>query len=200
VFPVWSPRGESRSWEKGLEIAHEAIEALLVLGFGERGEVSVDDGGGGAFVAEIDLELAEVLALLKQVCGVGMAKGVRVGGLLDAAGFECPTKRTLDSGATKGMIEKASGGGMRSGEEKRRVFVGFPMEAKEFQSTLGQRNVAVDIAFGAADVKEHAFAVDIADAKIKTFAQTQAAGVEEREEDAVAGQSDAGKQSAHFTG
>jgi hypothetical protein len=31
-------------------------QALLVLGATEGGQVGVDDGGGGAFVAEIDLD------------------------------------------------------------------------------------------------------------------------------------------------
>jgi hypothetical protein len=36
-----------------------------MLGFAEARQVGIDDGGNGAFVAEVDLNLAEVLALFE---------------------------------------------------------------------------------------------------------------------------------------
>ena len=38
-----------------------------MLGLAQAGQVGVDDGGGGAFVAEVDLDLPEVFALFEQV-------------------------------------------------------------------------------------------------------------------------------------
>lgn len=49
-----------------------------MLGFGETRQVSVNDGGEGTLVAEVDLDLAEVLTLLKQVSGVRMPERVDV--------------------------------------------------------------------------------------------------------------------------
>jgi len=45
-----------------------------MLGFAEAGQVRVDGGHDRATVAEIDLNLAEVLALLEQMRRVGMAQ------------------------------------------------------------------------------------------------------------------------------
>ena len=72
----------------GLEIAHEVVDAFLVLSFAEARQMRVEGGDGRIAVTEINLDLTEVLALLKEVRGVGMAKGVDVRGLLDAAGLE----------------------------------------------------------------------------------------------------------------
>lgn len=48
-----------------LEIAHELIESFLVLRFAEAGQVGVKGGHRRALVPEIDLDLAQVLSLLK---------------------------------------------------------------------------------------------------------------------------------------
>jgi hypothetical protein len=36
--------------------------------------VSIDDGGGGAVMTEVDLQLAEVFALLQQMGGIAVAQ------------------------------------------------------------------------------------------------------------------------------
>jgi hypothetical protein len=56
-----------------LEIAHELIEAFLVLSFAQARQVRVNRRHGRAFVAEIDLDLTEVLALFQEVRGVRMS-------------------------------------------------------------------------------------------------------------------------------
>jgi hypothetical protein len=38
-----------------------------MLSLAQAGQMGVDDGGIGAFMAEVDLDLAEVFALLKQM-------------------------------------------------------------------------------------------------------------------------------------
>lgn len=57
-----------------------------MLSFGERSQVGIESGRDDAFVAEVDLDLTEVFALFKEMRGVGMAKGVAMSILLDAAG------------------------------------------------------------------------------------------------------------------
>lgn len=59
-----------------------------MLGPAQARQVSVNGGDERAFVAEVDLDLAEVLALFEQVCGVRMSQSVNVRGLFDAAGLE----------------------------------------------------------------------------------------------------------------
>lgn len=48
--------------------------------------MGVEGSRDDAFVTEVDLDLAEVLALFQQMSGVGMAKSVAMSILLDAAG------------------------------------------------------------------------------------------------------------------
>ena len=67
-----------------------------MLGFAEAGQVGVKGGDDGAFVAEVDLDLAEVLALFEEVGGVGMAQGVNVGVLFDTAGGQRQTEGALE--------------------------------------------------------------------------------------------------------
>src|SRR5204863_9715934 len=71
--PTPLQRGCLHPSELGLEIAHEAFEPFLVLGLTEAGQVSIDDRGGGTLVAEVDLDLAQVLPLLQKMSRVGMA-------------------------------------------------------------------------------------------------------------------------------
>ena len=55
------------------------------------------------------------------------------------------------------------------GKEEDRVAVGFPLLAQEQQGALGQRDVAILIAFASPDVEEHALGIDVADLEIQTF-------------------------------
>lgn len=48
--------------------------------------MSVKSGRDDAFVAEVDLNLTEVLTLFQEMSGIGMAKRVAMSILLDATG------------------------------------------------------------------------------------------------------------------
>ena len=61
--------------------------------------MGVDDGGGGAVMAEIDLELAEVFALLQQMGGIAVPQGMNVRGFFDASGAQSQTEGSLQRGA-----------------------------------------------------------------------------------------------------
>src|SRR5438128_11672418 len=63
-----------RRWRRSSEIGHELIEPFLMLGFAQAGQVRVNGGDDRAAVAEVDLNLAEVLALLQQMRRVGVAQ------------------------------------------------------------------------------------------------------------------------------
>jgi hypothetical protein len=173
-----------------------------VLGFAEAGQVGVDDGGDGAFVAEVDLDLAEVLALLQQVCGVGMAQGVDVGAFGDAALVEGDAEGALESGVAHGFC--GGGGALAAvtlgGEDQDRMAVAFPLLAQEEQGALRQRDVTVLIAFAGADVKEHALGIDVADLQAQGFTQAQAAGVDGDQSDPVIQGGDAGENKTGLGG
>ena len=79
-----------------------------MLGFAETGQVGVNGRHGRALVAEVDLDLAEVLALLQQVRGIGMTQRVHVRVLGDATGIEREAEGALEGGAAHGL---GGGGG-----------------------------------------------------------------------------------------
>ena len=59
-----------------------------MLRLAQAGQMRVDDGGVGALMAEVDLDLAEVLALFEQMRGVTVPQRMHVRGLFHAAGLE----------------------------------------------------------------------------------------------------------------
>ena len=70
-----------------------------MLGFAQTGQVGVNGGDDRTLVTQIDLDLAEVLALLQQMRRVGMSQGMDVRLLGDGAGFEGQTEGALEGGA-----------------------------------------------------------------------------------------------------
>src|SRR5438477_1181636 len=122
-------RARRSSWsEPGLEIAHEAINPLLMLGLTDAGQVRIDGGNGRTLVAEVDLDLAQVLALFQKMSCIGMAQRMNVRVLFDSA---------LAQGQSEGALEGAAahrfGGRGRAlaavplaWEQPHRVTVSFP--------------------------------------------------------------------------
>ena len=171
-----------------------------MLGLAEARQVSVDDGGQGALVAKVDLDLAEVLTLLEQVCGVRMAQRVRMRCLFDSAGTEGDSEGALQGGAGHRLGGRA--GALAAvafgGKEQGRMTMGFPLLAQEEQSALGQGNVAILITFAAADVEELALGIDVGDLEIQTFAEAQPSGVDGVEADAMVQGGNHGQDAANF--
>jgi hypothetical protein len=171
-----------------LEVVHELVQALLMLSFAEAGQVRVEGGGRWALVAEVDLDLAEVLALLKKVRGVGMAQGMHVSVFFDAAGFEGQAEAPLQSGVLHGFDR--GGRSVASSttfgrEQEGGIAMGLPLLAQQFQGALRQRHVTVAVAFAASDVDEHALGIYVADLQTQSFAQAQSAGIDGAEADAM---------------
>ena len=171
-----------------------------MLGLAEAGQVGVDDGGQGALVAEVDLDLAEILTLLKQMGRVRVAQRVRVRGLFDSAGTEGDAEGALEGAAGHRFSGRAGALATTAfgGKEQDRMTMGFPLLAQEEQGALRQWDVAVLITFAAADVEEHALGIDVADLEIQTFPETEPAGVEGDEADAMVQSWDHGQDPAHF--
>ena len=173
-----------------------------MLGFAEAGQMGVDGGDDGTFVAEVDLDLAEVLALFEQVRGVGMAQGVNVGVFFDAAGIEGQPEGALERGAAHGF---GGGGGALAGmtpggEDQRGMAMGFPLLAQEQERAPGQRDVTILIALAGADVKEAALGINVTDLEVQAFAQTQAAGIDRDQSDAMIKGGNGGEEASGFGG
>ena len=173
-----------------------------MLGPAQARQVRVDGGDERAFVAEVDLDLAEVLALLEQVCGVRVAQTVNVGGLFDAAGVEREPEGALQRGATHRF--RGRGGALSAvtfgGKEERGMAVGFPQLAQQRQGAFGQRDVTIPVALAGAEVQEHPFGINVADGQREPFAQPQAAGINEAQTDAMVQGHHRGQKAAHFGG
>jgi len=187
---------------RGSEIGHEGIQAFLMLGATETGQVGVDDGGGGTLVAEVDLELAEVFALFEQVSRVRVTQAMDMGLFLDATGVQGQAEGALEGGAT----HRFGGGGgplavvSLGGEQEPGMAMGFPAFPEQEQGALRQGDVAVAVALAGADVEEHALGVDVADFQVEGFAQAQAAGVDGGQGDAMIQGGDGGQDLAHLGG
>ena len=122
--------------------------------------------------------------------------------LVDAAGFQGQAESPLQRG-----VRERLGSGRRSvmplplgGKEQRGMAMGLPLLAQQFQRALRQGDVAVAIAFAAADVQEQALGVDIAHLQAQAFAQTESAGIDRGQADAVIEGLDLGEDGADFGG
>ena len=79
-----------------------------MLGLTQTGQVGVESGDVGIFVAEVDLDLPQVLTLFEQVRGVRVAQGVNRRGLADPAGVQGQAEGALEGGTVHGF---GGGGG-----------------------------------------------------------------------------------------
>ena len=61
-----------------LQIAHELIQAFLMLSFAEAGQMRIEGRDRRTLVAEVDLDLTEVLALLQQMGRVAVAQSIPI--------------------------------------------------------------------------------------------------------------------------
>jgi hypothetical protein len=171
-----------------------------MLGLAEARQVRVDGGDQRTFVAEVDLDLAEVLPLLEQVRGVTVAQRVDMRGLFHAAGIEGEAEGALQRGAAH-RFEGGAGpltAMAFGGKEPRGMAVGFPLLAQQPERAFGQRDITVLIALASADVQEHAFGINVADLKAQPLAQAQAAGVNEDQTDPMIQRGHLRQDAAHF--
>jgi hypothetical protein len=173
-----------------------------MLGLAEAGQVGVDGRDGGTLVAEVDLDLAEVLALLQKMGRVRMTQRMDVGGLPDAAGLERQTEGALEGGPLHRLGGR--GGPLTTvplaGKEQRGMAMGFPLLPQEFQRALGQRDVTILVALAGADVEEHALRIDVPDLEVQALGEPQAAGVNGGQTDSLIEVWDTGQDVADLPG
>jgi hypothetical protein len=68
--------------------------------------------------------------------------------------------------------------------------MGTPMEAQHGKRQLGERDVAVFVAFATLNVQLHAGTIDLGNLEIDSFPQAQATGVDQVQADPMMGQAD----------
>jgi len=173
--------------DRGLKIAHELVNAFLVLGLTKGGQMSINDRGNGAAMSEVNLELAEVFPLLQQVRGVRVAQRMDMGVLGDATGLEGDAEGALKGGAADRLLGRGSTEAPTSlgGKEQSSMAMGFPLLAQQLKRALRQRDVTVLISFAAANVQEHALGIDVANLEAQCFSQTKTTRINGRQTDPV---------------
>ena len=162
----------------------------------------VERGDDRTLVAQIDLELAQVLALFQQVRRVGMAQGVDVRGFFHAAGPERQTKGPLQRGARhrRGSRGRALTAVTFGGKEQRGMAMRLPLLPQELQRALRQGNITIPIALAGAEMQEHPLGINVADRQAQAFPQAQAAGIKSAQADALIPRGHAGEDGADFAG
>lgn len=154
-------------------------------------------------MAEVDLDLAQVLALLQQVGGVGMAQRVDVSGLGHAAGFERQAEGSLERGVAHrlgrgfGAVAAALALGWK---QESGITMGFPLFPQQQESALRQGNVAIIVTLAGANVQEHALRIDVANFQAQPFTQAQAAGIDDGQTNPMIQRGDLGQDAADFGG
>ncbi len=162
----------------------------------------VKGGHDRTFMAEIDLELTQVLALFQQRRRVGMPQRMNVRGLFHAAGLEGEAKGPLQRGARHrfGGRGRALAAAAFGRKEQSGMTMSLPELAQELERALGHRNVTIPIALAGADVQQHPLGIDIADLQAQSFPQAQAAGINGAQAHPMIQRADAGEDGAHFAG
>jgi len=151
-------------------------------------------------MAEVDLDLAQVLPLLQKMRGVGMAQRMHMGLLFDATLLQGQSKRPLQSRAAHRFVGRGRTlAAMPFGrEEPEGVAMSFPKRAQMLQGAPWQGDVTVAIALASPDVQEHPSSIDVGDLQVQPFTQTQSAGVKGDEGDPLVQGANAGEDLANL--
>jgi len=167
---------------------HQPVDGVSCGVANLPGEVGVDGSSAGAGVAEVLLDQSQVDTILEQMGGVGVAQGVDVGALVDAALFHGVAEGTLEAVAgdrsaivSDGVLNTMAGGGRKQPEW---AFMGAPMIAQQLKGGGGKWDLAV-LAALAADAQNAPGTVDIGNLEIGAFHEAQAAGVDGGQANAV---------------
>jgi hypothetical protein len=125
-----------------------------------------------------------------------------MGRFLHAAGPQRQAKGPLQSRAP----HRFGGGGSAlaaltlAGEKPARVSMRLPLFSEQLESALRQGDIAIAIAFAGPDVQEHALGIHLRDLQVQAFTQTQAAGVDGAQANAVIEGFDLLENLAHLLG
>jgi hypothetical protein len=151
-------------------------------------------------MAHPQLHHADVDAMFDQVGGPGVAERVD-GGLLGHAGGR---QRFMEGFLKTAFVHGRSGVALTlrrsAGKQPDGIAVQAPLRAQHAERARGQRNRAVLITFAAANEQVHTRAVDLGDLQVDAFEQTQTAGGNDAQTNAVVGATNLGDDAPDLFG
>src|SRR5215510_13177379 len=121
--------------------------------------------------------------------GLGIVtKSVNRGALVDAALFEGRAEGVLHAALRHrlGCLREVDMVATFGGEDQDWITMRGPIVTEQFERALGQWNITVLVALAVADMDHHPRAVDVWNCEADAFLQTQPAGIDGRETDAIA--------------
>ncbi len=149
---------------------------------------------------EPGLDLAQADTSLEEVRRPGVTQRMDGGVLVNASILDRRAK-----GALHAILKHGLGRGgdrpsraVEGREQPDGVAMGAPVGAQQQQRALGQRHIAILVAFAALDVQQHTSAIDLRYGQGDAFHQAQPAGIDDAQTDTVAGTLDAGQNSLDF--
>src|SRR5262245_44814820 len=124
----------------------------------------------------------------EQVRGPGMAQSVNRGALVNATLFEGCAEGVLHAALRHrlGCLREVDMVATFGGKDQDRITMRGPVVAQQFERALGQWDIMILIALAVADMDHHPRAVDVWNCEADAFLQTESAGIDGRETDAVA--------------
>ena len=182
-----------------LEVCHEPVNDVGGRFKGRFSQLGIDHGGLGIGMTQDLLDNAQIYSLFQEMGSIGMAQGMDGGFFVYTGLGQGLLEGDLNTGYGHGLISDCLSMPAATGrrEEPVLIAVSLPELSEEFQSAVGQGDVAVLVAL-ASDMEEHAVAVDVGDLQGSAFGQSQPAGVDGGETNPMAEHVDAGEGLSDF--
>src|SRR6266542_2211815 len=117
-----------------------------------------------------------------------VTKRMNRGALVNAALFEVCAEGVLHAALRHGLgcFRQVDMAATFGGKDQRWITMRGPVVAQQFERALGQWNITILVALAMADMDHHPRAVDVRNCEADAFLQTESAGIDGRETDAVA--------------
>jgi hypothetical protein len=162
--------------------------------------MGVETGGGGRGMSQILLNQAQVDSRLQQMGCPARPQRMNRRVFVEATVFEGFPERALHAapGHRVGGGRQADSPTTRRWEDQHGMAMRDPIPPKPFQRPVWQGDIPIFPSFATTDVKQQASAVDLWDLKMGAFLKAQTAGVDRREADPVAQESDTAEKLSNF--
>lgn len=176
----------SREWRR-LQILHEAIDEITGLELSQFGQMGINGGCFRSGMAEVLLDLSEIDAVFQKIGGIGMSQSVDGGFFMDTTLMKGSAESILNVAERHRMIGRTAMDATAAAGRKDPdgIAMELPAFAEAQEGFCRQSNAAMFSAFGRAEVNVSAGAVDIGNAQMCAFLESQSAGVNRLKANAV---------------
>lgn len=176
----------SREWRR-LQILHEAIDEITGLQLSHFGQMGIDGGCFRSGMAEVLLDLSEIDTVFQEVGGIGMSRCMDGGFLMDTTLMKGGAESILDIADGHRVIGRTAmdAAATAGGKDPYGISMELPAFAQSQEGFCRQGNAAMFSAFSRAEVNVSAGAVDIGNAQMCAFLESQSAGVNRLKANAV---------------